>query len=137
MTRPQRPPTPTAVGLRISQERRDRKWTQGELASRAGVDPSYVNKVESGRIQAPSGETLDKIAAALGWSSDDLLRGKPTPLDADDALLRRMIESRVGNRASADLIAVLIEKSRGRAPADVETIVSVVDVLLGKPPTDR
>ena len=128
---------PSPIARRIMQAREKLGWNKSELAKRTSIDASYISRLESGEIQEPSPARLRELAEALSMPADVLLNGPAPANEDDDALLRRMIEARVGNRASADLIAVLIEKSRGRAPADVETIVSVVDVLLGKPSTDR
>ena len=52
------------------------KLTQEALASRAGINRSYLAGIESGR-RNPSARTIEKLARALGVSPADLL----TPLD--------------------------------------------------------
>jgi transcriptional regulator with XRE-family HTH domain len=54
--------------------RLDQGLSQRELASRAELSRSYVCDIERGRGVHPSVETLDKLAAALGFSRVDLLK---------------------------------------------------------------
>lgn len=54
------------IGPRVRALREARGWTQSDLARRAGVSHSYVNRLESGRYQRPSQEQLGKIVTALG-----------------------------------------------------------------------
>ena len=42
--------------------------SQSELARRAGVSPSVINRIESGAVKAPDPKTTDRIAVALGRS---------------------------------------------------------------------
>lgn len=42
---------------------------QGELAKRAGISPSHMNKIEKG-VEAPKIETAARIAQALGVALD-------------------------------------------------------------------
>lgn len=42
---------------------------QGELAERAGISPSHMNKIEHG-VEIPRIETAARIAQALGCSLD-------------------------------------------------------------------
>ncbi len=46
--------------------REERMWTQGRLAEEAGVSPTTVSGIESGRISRPHFGTLEKLARALG-----------------------------------------------------------------------
>ena len=55
--------------------RRRRMWTQGELAGEAGVSPTTVSGIESGRIGSPHFGTLRKLARALDVESETLLGG--------------------------------------------------------------
>lgn len=48
--------------------------SQRELASNSGLSRSYVCDIERGRGLHPSVDTLDKLAAALGFSRVDLLK---------------------------------------------------------------
>lgn len=55
--------------------RRLRMWTQGNLASRAGVSPTTVSGIESGKIDRPHFGTIRKLAEALGIPPEDLVQG--------------------------------------------------------------
>lgn len=65
-----------AIGIRVRDKRRERKLTQGELATRAGVLRLTVAYVESGReIKLQS---FEAIVRALGASANYLLFGSRT-----------------------------------------------------------
>lgn len=61
--------------------RKERKWTQEDLADRAQLTTTYVGQVERGD-KVPSLTVLLKLARALGVSPADLFR------DFDGAILR-------------------------------------------------
>lgn len=133
-------PTGPVIGRRIKLARLEREWSQTELARRAGIPVTYVNKVEHGRIGAPSGDYLDKLARVLGRTTDDLIRGQQSPpTDDEDAQFRRLIERRLGP-VDARYGEKLLDLLRGAPSAvDRNTILNVVEVLTRRdpPPTDR
>jgi len=47
--------------------------SQRELAQRAGLDFSYISKVENGRLPPPAADTIVLLCSILGVSADDLL----------------------------------------------------------------
>ncbi|HWN55677.1 MAG TPA: XRE family transcriptional regulator [Methylomirabilota bacterium] len=55
----------TSLGGRIKSLRAERRLQQRQLAEKAGMTPSMVSQIESGRL-TPSLPTLGKLAAALG-----------------------------------------------------------------------
>jgi transcriptional regulator with XRE-family HTH domain len=57
--------------LMIIRERR--MWTQARLAQEAGVSPTTVSGIESGRISRPHFGTLRKLAGALGVEPEELI----------------------------------------------------------------
>lgn len=57
--------------------REGRMWTQGRLAEEAGVSPTTVSGIESGRISRPHFSTIRKLAGALGVEPEELLSGGP------------------------------------------------------------
>ena len=61
---------------RIQEYRKQRKWTQKELADRLGVERSAVAKWESGKSQ-PQAARLVALAEIFGCTVDEILgRGK-------------------------------------------------------------
>ena len=48
-------------------------WTQGRLASEAGVSPTTVSGIENGRISRPHFGTVEKLAGALGVDPRELI----------------------------------------------------------------
>lgn len=115
------------LGQRISHERERRGWTRSHLARKAGLDPSYVTRIEEAKFQHPSIDKVRALAAALSVDLSTLT--EPPPSNDDDALLRKLIERRVGLE-NGQLVATILEKVRGRPPADQQTVLSVLDVLM-------
>jgi transcriptional regulator with XRE-family HTH domain len=64
------------LGERIKQLRTERVLQQRQLAEKAGLTPSMVSQIESGRL-TPSLHTLGRIAAALGVPIAGLFDGQP------------------------------------------------------------
>lgn len=120
---------PGGIARRITKARRARSLSMAELAKRAGVDPSWVSRVESGEIEEPAPGRLQKIADVLGVSLVTILEAPIDPAD-DDELLRRLIERRVGDRANAAMVEAILDKLRDAPSVDRNTVLSVVDTLL-------
>jgi HTH-type transcriptional regulator, competence development regulator len=62
-----------AFGKTLRELRRSAGVSQRELASRVGVDFSYISKVENGRIPPPAADTIVRICEVLGVDPDQLL----------------------------------------------------------------
>ena len=56
--------------------------SQRELAARAGIDFTYLSKIENGRVDPPGEATLRALAVALGAETEDLFaRARKMPRD--------------------------------------------------------
>src|SRR5687767_14731127 len=64
-----------SLGERIKALRVERELQQRQLAEKAGLTPSMVSQIESGRL-SPSLHTLGKIATALGVSIASLFESE-------------------------------------------------------------
>ena len=73
-----------AGALVVARERR--MWTQVRLAREAGVSPTTVSGIESGRIGRPHFGTLRKLAGALGVEPEDLLSAAGARRDVPSSL---------------------------------------------------
>jgi transcriptional regulator with XRE-family HTH domain len=68
------PPTPTAVGKRIRRFREDKDMSLNALAAATDISKSYLWSLENDATATrPSGDTLYKIAEALGVTMTALL----------------------------------------------------------------
>ena len=61
------------LGRRLRQARETRNMTREKLGSDAGVAPSTIAKLESGRVAEPGLFTVWAICKALHFEIDDLL----------------------------------------------------------------
>ncbi len=63
----------STAGRKLVVIRERRMWTQARLAEEAGVSPTTVSGIESGRISRPHFGTLRKLAGALGVEPEELV----------------------------------------------------------------
>lgn len=66
------------LGRNVVLIRERRMWTQVRLAKEAGVSPTTVSGIESGRIGRPHFGTVRKLARALGVEAEELASGPRT-----------------------------------------------------------
>jgi len=64
--------------VRLQAAREKKGWSQADLATRAGLQPSAVSHFEKGR-RIPSAANLERLADALAVSADYLLGRVDTP----------------------------------------------------------
>ena len=70
----------TDIGERVESARRLRMWTQSRLALKAGLSPTTVSNIETGKIGRPHFGTLGKLALALDVAPENLL-GSREPIE--------------------------------------------------------
>ncbi len=65
----------TIIAKNIKKYRKEKGLSQDKLARLADVAHATIIKIESGGIQSPTIDTVQKIAKVLSVGVDDLLRG--------------------------------------------------------------
>lgn len=85
-------PKPTKIGEKLRVARLGSSWSLQELAEAVGVSPSYLSKVESGRVQEPSGGVLVRLARVFNWTTDEL---HDCFVTEEEAMLDARIEERI------------------------------------------
>ena len=65
---------PRISGDRLRKVRDMRLLSQRELAERAGLSPTTILKLESGRVDEPHPRTIRKLADALEVDPEELIR---------------------------------------------------------------
>jgi len=60
-------------GERVRELRKEQGMSQRELADRAGIDFTYLSKIENGRMEPPSEEVIRRVAGALDTDADELI----------------------------------------------------------------
>lgn len=82
-----------ATGGLIARRRKERNWSQGDLAERLHVTDKAVSRWETGR-GLPSVDLLEPLAEALGLTVSELLSGRElTPEELPKAAGAQMMES--------------------------------------------
>ena len=77
----------SGIGKRIRSIRRLRMWNQRKLAQEAGVSPTTVSGIETGRISKPHFGTLRKLAQVLDVDPQALLSSEESAQQKPPALL--------------------------------------------------
>lgn len=98
---------PEIVGKRIREYRKQKNWTQEQLAEAASLHYSYIGGVERGDRNI-SLETLEKIATALDIPAGELFRPEVV-LDKQQLLDEHM---RLVSGRSAEEIALITKITR-------------------------
>lgn len=75
------------LGERIRRLRLQKKWSLAQLERESGVSDTTINQIENGINPNPRKETLEKLAAALGVSVQQLMEDDDAP-DPEEALRR-------------------------------------------------
>src|SRR5215204_5319025 len=75
------------IGERVQNIRRLRMWTQARLAQEAGVSPTTISGIETGKIVRPHFGTLGKLARALRVAPEELLDSRESIEQQGPALL--------------------------------------------------
>ena len=104
-----------AFGGRLKELRKNKRWSQKELAAKVDIRFQQLNKYESG-LNLPPAEMLIKLADALATTVDYLLTGNPvedTPL-ANNRLFKRF-------RAVEHL-----------TDDDQEAVIKLIDAMIAK-----
>lgn len=60
------------LGFRISLLRKDKGWSQKELADKAGITQNQVSRIETDKMQ-PRRSTIQALATSFGIKAQDLL----------------------------------------------------------------
>ena len=66
--------TISTIAKNIKKHRKEKGLSQDKLSRLADVSHATIIKIESGGIQSPTIDTVQKIAKALGVSLDNLLK---------------------------------------------------------------
>ena len=106
------------LGQRIAALRKEKAFTQEELAVKLGVSAQAVSKWEND-ISCPDILLLPQLAKLLGVTSDELLSGEKEPVaavvpeekrkDIDKMMLYVKINSAMGDKVSVNLPVSLIK----------------------------
>lgn len=95
------------VGNRIKSIRKEKGWSQEELAFRAGIHPAYLGTVERGE-KSVTLDSLEKIINALGVTFEDFFRY--TSFKGEYVTTPEMysIINRLNKRSAEDQKAILV-----------------------------
>jgi transcriptional regulator with XRE-family HTH domain len=110
-----------SLGRKISQLRKLKDLTQGELAERLNIHQSMITRWERDQVQ-PKSSTLERLAKALDTSVEELFSGSEG-VPSKKTSLRSL-----DNRRLAELLGQIHELD----PVDQEALTAVLDAMLTK-----
>ena len=109
---------PMTMGQKILKLRKQKGWTQTQLAEKAGVHPSHVTRWERDKNQ-PSGSTLKDLAAAFGLSVEEMTQAPG----------KRLLQESLGED---EKLLAQFRMLQDLDEEDKATIMSVIDAFLVK-----
>ena len=103
-------------GLAIKTLRKERRITQRDLAEKAGVDFTYISKMENDQLKnSPSVETIIKIADILATDADNLI-----------LLAKKVPETIRETIVDDDLAVALLRKMPSMTPEEKEKLRDLI-----------
>ena len=117
------------VVLEVRRLRKAKGWTQTALAFHAGLAPSVISEIETGKREPRAG-TLRKLASALGVEVRDLYPKPHTPRfePAERVRLGDVASDRQIEYAQTELERLYQQRQAGEITAN-EYSMAVVDIL--------
>ena len=109
---------------RIAALRRQKQWSQSELARRLRISPSAVGMYEQGRRE-PSADTIVALAREFGVSTDYLLTGECASGRDTEAVAKLLEDSAAGMEE--------LLRRRTEQPFTRRELAALVEALLTKP----
>lgn len=124
-----RSPERSPFAIYLNELRKKRELTLRQLGTLAGIDHTYLSKIENDLVSVPSVTAIYKLAAALKATPEQLdqltrlsdkLRDHPIEVSPnrskEEGLLLKRIYSGAVNRAQArEMLSLIDNKKRGRA----------------------
>ncbi|MBQ2943878.1 MAG: helix-turn-helix transcriptional regulator [Ruminococcus sp.] len=100
-----------AIGERIKALRKQKGWTQAQLAEKSGVEPSHISHIERGATKL-SLPTLINLANTLNATLDELVYGS---LVKSSHISNRIIDELLSDCTSEELKALseVIKTTKG------------------------
>ena len=142
--------TPSAIGRRLASARLRRGMSQGTVARLAGIAPSYLSRIETGKVQ-PTVPTVLKVARAaragfeeiLGFESEGPEARGACPVSVSGSCMLDLLRSNadVGRIASGEtysprelrLLKRLAAWMQGASPDRLRAMEILLDDLTSNP----
>jgi transcriptional regulator with XRE-family HTH domain len=90
------------IGQRLKKARETRGLSQLALGRKAGLDGSYVNKVERGTMRNPTRASIGLLAEALNWPLDDIWPQEPGRVYVTEERVREIVAEQLAQLHTSD-----------------------------------
>jgi transcriptional regulator with XRE-family HTH domain len=104
------------LGSNIKKIRKEKGWSQRDLANKIDSDASYINRLETGKLN-PSISAMERIANAMDCTLDQLVKG-----DLDSA------EIHIKDKNFSEKIRLIDSMDED----DKQAVTHIIDALLTK-----
>lgn len=108
------------IGEKIARLRREKEWTQKELASRADITQNQVSRIENGKTR-PRSSTIETLAKALGVDPEDL---EHSPVFEEDNPLSKMAKEDPDLAALFAQVSLLSPKQKEAIRVTLRSMIS-------------
>jgi transcriptional regulator with XRE-family HTH domain len=130
------------VGKRIAASRLQLGVSQSAVAQRAGIDPSYLSRIENGKVH-PTVGTAMRIAEALRIPLADLLgpsppnqKEKPCPVSPSGRCFLDLVDREAGSRRGLETFSPrqirLLRRLAKLVQQGSPTLLRALEVLVGE-----
>lgn len=111
----------SSIGERIKARREELEWSLSKLAEEADVSKGYLWSIEKGEVKSrPSGQTLYRIAEALGVTMSDLL-GRELLIEPSQERPPALLQfAKQANLPDTDIEMLASVNFRGQRPQTVQ-----------------
>ena len=136
--------TELELGRRVAARRIERGFSQAALSRRTGINPSYLSRIETGKVH-PTVRTALRIAEALGLSIEDLVgpspperKPQPCPVSASGRCMMDLVDPGIscGSHGETELYSPqqirLLRKVAAIMRRGSAELLKALDVLLGE-----
>ena len=108
------------IGEKIARLRRERDWTQKELADKAGITQNQVSRIEKGKTR-PRGSTIETVAQALGVDPEEL---EHNPVFEEDNAMAKMAKEDPDMASLFAQISLLSPKQKEAIRVTLKSMIS-------------
>jgi HTH-type transcriptional regulator, competence development regulator len=105
---------PSEFGSRLRELRKQAGMSQRDVAKKAGIDFTYLSKIESGSLAPPREDKIINIAVILNADKDELitLAGK-IPSDLSEILKDKSVVKLLRSASKKEIYQFLKKKEKG------------------------
>lgn len=117
------------IGARVKALRKERGWSQRQLALFADVSHGYVNLLEAGKVPRPSISKLQLLAKALKEPVEVLVSeaARPSPGEQDERLIAQLARRFGGAKGDPEILEALLKAFARLSPEEQQSQIDMME----------